>query len=292
MFEEFETFNLEGAGAVIHGRKGGTGQPLLLLHGFPETHLMWHTVAPALAKRFTVIVADLRGYGDSGTPQSSDDHREYSKRAMAADMVAVMGSLGYDRFALAGHDRGGRCAYRMALDYPDAVARLAVLDLIPTYEALNRADMKLALGFWPWSLLSQAYPFPETLIQAAPEAFVDHPLRDWSADPTCFSEEVRAQYERQFRDPDHAHAICEEYRAAATLDYEQDERDKGKRQIACPLLVLWGKQGAIEAWYRPLEIWRAWARDVSGQAINCGHFLPEEAPQETGAALEAFFSAN
>jgi len=289
MFDGFEAFDIATEGTVIHGRVGGKGRPLLLLHGFPETHLMWHAVAPRLASQFTVVAADLRGYGDSGTPEPSEDHREYTKQAMADDMVAVMRQLGFAQFSVAGHDRGGRCAYRLALDHPETVTRLAVLDVVPTYEAFRRADMRFALGFWPWSLLAQPYPFPESLIQGAPETFVSHPLDAWSTDPDCFPHEVRVAYLRQFRDPRHARAICEDYRAAATLDYQQDQQDWGKRWIDCPVLVLWSRQGALEAWYDPIEIWRSWARDVSGTGLDCGHFMPEEAPDATGKALADFF---
>jgi haloacetate dehalogenase len=290
MFEGFEEFDIATEETTIHGRKGGSGPPLLLLHGFPQTHLMWHATAPTLADHLTVVAADLRGYGNSGTPRSSDDHRPYSKSAMARDMIFVMRKLGYERFSVAGHDRGGRCAYRMALDHPSRVTRLAVLDLIPTNEAFNRADMKFALGFWPWSLLAQPFPFPERLIAGAPELIANYALDTWSSDPTCFPDEVRSEYMRQFRDTEHVYAICEEYRAAATLDYAQDEIDKGKRQIDCPVLALWSKKGAVEAWYDPLQIWKQWATDVSGRAIDCGHFLPEEAPKETSAELLTFFA--
>jgi haloacetate dehalogenase len=289
MFERFDEFDIVTEDATIHGRRGGSGPPLLLLHGFPETHLMWHATAPSLAEYFTVVAADLRGYGSSGTPPSTADHQAYSKSAMARDMIAVMRKLGYERFSVAGHDRGGRCAYRMALDYPSRIVRLAVLDLIPTNEAFNRADMRFALGYWPWSLLAQPYPFPERLIAGAPDMMVNHPLDTWSSDPARFPAVVRSEYLRQFRDPNHIHAICEEYRAAATLDYAQDESDKGKRRIRCPVLSMWGKRGPIEAWYDPLQIWRQWATDVSGRAIDCGHFLPEEAPEEVARELIVFF---
>ena len=290
MFESFHEFDIETEETLIHGRKGGDGPPLLLLHGFPQTHLMWHAIAPRLAQRFTVVAADLRGYGKSGTPPSTDDHEPYSKRAMARDMVAVMGKLGYERFSVAGHDRGGRCAYRMALDHPDSVIRLAVLDLVPTSEAFNRADMEFALGFWPWSLLAQASPFPERLIAGNPELIANYPLDTWSSDPGRFPSDVRDEYERQFHDSKHVHAICEEYRAAATLDFQHDEGDKGHRRIKCPVLALWSKHGAVEAWYDPIEIWKEWATDVAGRAIDCGHFLPEEAPEETYEELVAFFT--
>ncbi len=290
MFEGFQTFEIDTGETTITGRKGGDGPPLLLLHGFPQTHLMWHAVVPELARHFTVFAADLRGYGGSGTPPSTEDHAPYSKRAMARDMIAVMRKLGYERFLVAGHDRGGRCAYRMALDHPDSIARLAVLELKPTTEALDRAEMEFALGFWPWSLLSQPAPFPERLIAGAPDLIANYPLDSWSSDPSAFSSKVRIEYARQFHDPDQVHAICEEYRAAGTLDYEHDKADKGHRRIQCPLLALWSKHGAVEAWYEPIEIWKQWGTAVSGRALDCGHFLPEEAPEETCAELLSFFS--
>jgi len=186
MFERFDEFDILAEETPIHGRKGGDGPPLLLLHGFPQTHLMWHATASRLAEHFTVVAADLRGYGSSGTPPSTPDHQPYSKRAMARDMIVVMRKLGYERFSVAGHDRGGRCAYRMALDHPSSIVRLAVLDLIPTNEAFNRADMRFALGYWPWSLLAQPHPFPERLIAGAPDMIVNYPLDTWGSDPARF----------------------------------------------------------------------------------------------------------
>ena len=288
MFDGFEAITVETGEAAVHLRRGGAGPPVLLLHGFPQTHVMWHRVAPALARAFTVVAADLRGYGASGRPPTTPDHGPYSKRAMAGDLAAAMTRLGHGRFAVAGHDRGGRVAYRLALDHPDRVRGLAVLGLIPTGEAFRRADMRFALGFWPWSLLAQPAPLPERLLGADPAFVVGHLLDTWGDTPGAFPAEVRAEYARALT-PDAIHAICEEFRAAATRDFEDDEADRGRRRIACPVLALWSKRGPVEAWYDPLAVWRGWAGDVRGRALDCGHFLPEEAPDETAAELLAFF---
>jgi haloacetate dehalogenase len=291
VFEHFDLLAVETGEATIQARRGGGGPPILLLHGFPQTHVMWHKVAPRLARDFTVVAADLRGYGGSSKPPTTPDHAPYSKRAMARDMVALMKHLGFDRFSVAGHDRGGRCAYRLALDHPDRVHRLAVMDIIPTSEAFRRADMAFALGFWPWSFLAQPHPLPESLIGANPRVIVDATLDRWSGDPGAFPEEVRREYVRAFSNPQAIHAICEDYRAAASLDYQHDEEDRGRHHITCPVLALWSRRGPLGTWYDTLTIWRDWAVDVRGQPIDCGHFLPEEAADETYAELRAFFTA-
>jgi haloacetate dehalogenase len=289
MFDGFALTTIETGQAAIRVRHGGGGPPLLLLHGFPQTHIMWHKIAPRLAREFTVVAADLRGYGSSSKPLTTANHEPYSKRAMARDMVAVMERLGFDRFSVAGHDRGGRVAYRLALDHPKRVERLAVLDIVPVSEAFRRADMAFALNFWPWSLLSQPYPLPERLVGAAPEAVLDGVLDGWSVVEAAFPDEVRTEYLRALSDPETIHAICEEYRAAATLDFEQDEADRrGGRRISCPVLALWSGQGALQKWYDTLGIWRCWADNVQGRPLDCGHFLPEEAPDETYSELRAF----
>jgi haloacetate dehalogenase len=284
MFEGFELTTIDTGEAQIRVRHGGSGPPLLLLHGNPQTHVMWHKIAPRLAQDFTVVAADLRGYGESSKPADASDHEPHSKRAMARDQVAVMQRLGFERFFVAGHDRGGRCAYRLALDHPDRVQKLAVLDIVPTGEAFRRADFRFGMGYWHWFFLAQAYPLPENLIGANPDAMYSH-----SAD--YFTPEARAEYLKWSRDPATIHAICEDYRAGATYDFQLDEADRGKRRISCPTLVLWGSRGALQNWYDVLEVWREWADDVRGRAIESGHFLPEEAPDDTYTELHAFFSA-
>lgn len=294
-FEGFQTSLVETGETTIFVRRGGSGPPLLLLHGFPETHLMWRRVAPSLARDFTVIVADLRGYGASGKPPSTPDHAPYAKSALARDMVAVMQQQGFARFAIAGHDRGARVAYRLALDHPERAARVALLDIVPTAEAFELADARLTLGYWPWSLLAQREPLPERLITACPEAVVDDALSAWGSDRASFGAEVRAAYVEALRDPAAVHAICEEYRAAATLDRACDGADRAStRRIVPPLLVLWSAGGPLDTWYAdrggPLGIWRDWASDVRGRPIDGGHFFPEQNPLETADELRAFFS--
>jgi haloacetate dehalogenase len=292
VFDGFEAFDIATAGTTIHGRRGGDGPPVLLLHGMPETHLMWHRVAPRLAERFTVVATDLRGFGDSGTPPSTPDHAPYSMREIARDQVEVMKTLGYDRCAVVGHDRGARCAYRMALDHPRAVTRLAVLDIVPTGEAFRRADMDFSLGFWLWSFLAAPEPVPEQLIARAPAVIVDHMLDALSEVPGAFPAEVRATYVDKLSAPGTIHAICEEYRAAATLDYRHDEADRGTRRIACPVLALWSHTGAVATWYEPLEVWKAWCDEVHGGPVEAGHFIPEEAPELTARHLLGFLAGS
>ena len=289
-FEGFRSTIIDTGAATIRVRYGGHGNPLLLLHGIPETHLMWHKIAPRLAQDFTVVATDLRGYGESAKPPSTADHAPYSKRAMAEDQVSVMRHLGFDRFFVAGHDRGARVAYRMALDHPERVRKLAVLDIVPTGEAFRRTDKEMAFGFWVWFFLAQPDGLPERVIGNDPQFFLDHMLDAWSTVPDAFPVEIRRAYLRNFSDPETLHAICEEYRAAITLDYEMDEADRGTRRIACPVLALWSSAGAVQHWYDALAVWREWADDVRGTALDCGHFLPEEAPEETYAQLHAFFA--
>jgi haloacetate dehalogenase len=289
-----EAFEVKTDETTIYVRRSGTGAGLLLLHGFPQTHVMWRAIAPALSNDFTVICADLRGYGRSGCPVSDKDHLPYSKRAMARDMVQVMAQMGFSEFMVAGHDRGGRVAYRLALDHPEQVKKLAVLDILPVAEVWDRADKHL-IDFWPWSLLAQTAPLPERLIAGAPDAIVNNALSDWGTNETVFPPEVRDAYLQQLRDPVHIHAICEEFRAAVGIDYIHDKADQHRGNvIQCPVLALWSAGGPLDTWYAqtggPLKIWRAWARDVQGAAVHGGHFFPEAAPEETARALRQFFT--
>ena len=286
MFEDFDLSFVDTGEATIRVRHGGSGPPLLLLHGHPQTHVMWHLVAPRLARDFTVVAMDLRGYGDSSKPPTTDDHEPYSKRALARDAVAVMAHFGYSRFDVAGHDRGGRVAYRLALDRPDCVRKLATLDILPTSEHFRRADMKFGLGYWHWFFLAQPYPLPEMLIGKDPDAFFSgRPNRG-----NVHAPEALEDYLRCYRNPATIHAACEDYRAGATYDFALDEADRGKKKIAAPLLALWAGRGQVAQWYDVLAVWRDWAADVRGHAIDSGHFIPEEAPDATYEALASFFA--
>jgi haloacetate dehalogenase len=294
ILDGFKAAEVRTGETTIYASWGGSGPPILLLHGFPQTHVMWREVAPLLARRFMVVCADLRGYGRSGCPTSTPDHAPYAKRAMARDMVVVMEHLGFPRFSVAGHDRGGRVGYRLAFDHPGRVERLAVLDILPTATVWQLADARLALGYWPWSLLAQPEPLPERLIEAAPEAVIDAALSGWGSPSSLFGSDVRAAYIEALSESVHVHAICEEYRAAATLDRLHDDADrKHGLRLACPLLALWSGPGPLGTWYTeaggPLALWRAWGDDVQGRALDAGHFFPEEIPDETADALERFF---
>jgi haloacetate dehalogenase len=282
---------VEVLGNTIFVRRYGTGPAILMVHGFPRTSLMWRFLAPKLAENHTVICVDLRAYGQSGTPASTDDHFPYSKRAMAAELIAVMDKLGFPTFTLIGHDRGGRASYRLALDHPKAVERLAVFDVIPIFEAWSRSDARFAKTYWPWILLSQPHPLPESYLRGAPEAVFHNPFGQGS-----FGREVLDEYVTTYRDPARVHGICEEYRAAATIDVEHDRVNKqaGKR-IECPMLHLWAEGGPLDTFYAkdggPLGIWRQWAPDAHGQAMNGGHFFPEENPDDTAKLVKQFLSA-
>jgi haloacetate dehalogenase len=287
MFESFEGTRIETQGATINAVYGGEGPPVLLLHGYPQTHAMWHLVAPRLAERFTVVATDLRGYGDSSKPAGGEDHAGYSKRAMANDQVEVMEALGFDRFAVVGHDRGGRVGHRMVLDHPEQVSKLAVLDIIPTREVFATVDKDLATAYYHWFFLIQPYDLPEKLIGCDPVYYLRKKLGAWGTGLETFPPEILAEYERCFRDPQMIHASCEDYRAAATVDLDHDEADLGCK-VECPLLALWGYNGAMQALYDLLEVWRRYAVDVHGGPIDAGHFLAEEKPEETTQELLLF----
>ncbi|WP_304163969.1 alpha/beta fold hydrolase [Phenylobacterium aquaticum] len=288
-FERFEQSRVDVGEAILRVRHGGSGPPLLLLHGYPETHMMWGKIADDLARDFTVIAPDLRGYGESTKPATAKDHENASKRAMARDAIALMRHFGHERFNLAGHDRGGRVAYRLALDHPDALIKLSILDIMPTAEVWKRANKAFALGYWHWSFLAQPAPFPESLIAYDPDKFLFEGMMRGATPP--FAPDAFEDYRKAARDPAVIHAMCEDYRAGASYDVAVDEADRGVRKISCPVQILWGGKGALGAWYDVLGVWREWADDVTGQAIDCGHFIPEEKPAETLAALRGFFGA-
>ncbi|NQU56353.1 MAG: alpha/beta hydrolase [Rhodospirillales bacterium] len=288
MFEGFERTRVETEDAEINVLKGGNGPPLLLLHGYPQTHVMWHKIAPRLAEDFSVVITDLRGYGDSSKPPGGEGHDGYSKRAMAADQVQVMASLGHQTFFVAGHDRGGRVSHRMALDHPEIVLKAAVLDIVPTHKIFSTVNQKVASGYYHWFFLIQPGGLPEKLIGSDPEYYLRHKMSHWSAALDGFTDEAMAEYIRCFSDPETIHASCEDYRAAASIDMVHDEADMDCK-VQCPLLVLWGKNGLMDSSYDVLDTWAERAVDIRGKAIGCGHFLAEEKPQETLDALLEFF---
>ncbi len=290
LFEGFERARIDTGEAIINLVHRGKGPPLLLLHGYPQTHVCWHKVAPHLTDRFTLIIPDLRGYGDSKGPEPDEDHLGYCKRAMARDMLHVMERFGYYHFALAGHDRGGRVAYRLALDHPDRVQRLAVLDIVPTLELAEMTSYGLALAIYHWFFLAQPHPLPETLIGHAPDFYLRRTVRSWTGIEGSIDPAAMAEYERCFRNPSVIRAACEDYRAGLSIDLEHDRADRTSgRCIHCPLLVLWGARGILSEIYNPVSIWQRWADDARGSPLPFGHFLMEEAPLETAKALADFF---
>ena len=289
-FEGFTLTEVPVPAGTMRLRHGGSGPPLLLLHGNPQTHAMWHLTAPTLAKRFTVICPDLRGYGFSHKPPASEDHMAYSKREMARDMIAVMDHFGFNSFRLVGHDRGARLSHRIALDYPGRVEKLAVLDIVPTLEHFERADMNFSLGYYHWFWLAQKHPFPEWLINKAPEEWWrQHTNRDPSL-PELFHPDALADYFAAVRQPEMVRGMCEDYRAAISIDlvHDRESRAKGEK-IRCPLLALWGSKASIQKWYDALAIWRSYCDNtVTGGPMPSGHYIPEEAPAELLQALEGF----
>lgn len=291
----FPGFTLEqrtvSGGGTIRLRRGGQGPALLLLHGNPQSHFMWHAVAPTLAQRYSVVCPDLRGYGGSFAPKASEDHAPYAKVEMARDMVEIMQQLGHERFLVVGHDRGARVAHRLAIDNPDRVVKMALLDIVPTIEHFERADMAFGMGYYHWFWFAQPHPFPEVVINAAPDAwFRAHTSRE-PKPPGFFHPEALADYLAAARDPAKIEGMCEDYRAAATIDLAHDRACRAAgRKVMCPLLVLWGAKGKIGQWYEPLAIWRQYcAGEVTGGPIDSGHYLAEERPQDVLAALDRFF---
>jgi len=291
-FPGFTLEHIAVAAGALRLRRGGSGPPLLLLHGNPQTHAMWHKVAPELAKRYSVYCPDLRGYGGSFKPPPTADHAPYAKREMAKDMAELMAHLGHETFLVAAHDRGARVAHRLALDHPQRVRKLALMDIVPTLEHFERTDMAMAMGYYHWFWFAQPHPFPESLISAAPDAWWRAHTSREPRPPDFFDREALADYLSAIHDPRMIEGMCEDYRAAATLDLEHDRASRAAgEKIRCPLLVLWGKKARIEAWYDALAIWKQYcSAQVSGRPVDSGHYLAEEAPGEVLAQLGEFFS--
>jgi haloacetate dehalogenase len=284
LFPGFAVRDLETRGARVHARVGGSGEAVLLLHGYPQTHAIWHRVAPRLAGEFTVVAADLRGYGDSGQPVSAPDHAPYSKRAMAQDLVEAMEQLGFGTFHLVGHDRGGRVAHRLTADHPDRVRSLTVLDIAPTRHMYSRTDFAFARAYYHWFFLIQPEPLPEHLIGADPDFFLRTKLGSGSAGLAPFDPRAMAEYLRCFRDPGTIHASCEDYRASATIDLAHDDADLASK-VTAPVLALWGGRGVVHRCFDVLAAWRERAARVTGSALECGHYIAEEAPEALLAEL-------
>ena len=289
-FPGFESGGIDSGGVRIHYVKGGSGPPLLLLHGNPQTHLMWHKIAPRLAQKFTVVAPDLRGYGASDKPFGEPGHSTYSKRVMAQDQVALMTHLGFEKFYAAGHDRGGRVAHRLTRDHPERVEKLAVLDICPTADMYAQTDMAFATAYFHWFFLIQPYDMPERLIGSDAEYFIRAAMRKYSSKQDVIPESIMNQYVEAFCNPDTIHALCEDYRASATIDLDHDRADD-EFKISCPLLVIWGEQGVVGTQFDPIALWSARAEQVIGKSLPCGHFIPEEMPEETLAALGEFFGS-
>lgn len=289
MFSGFHRMNIPTSGADIHLVVGGEGPPLLLLHGNPLTHVSWHKIAPRLARDYTLVVPDLRGYGDSSKPDGGADHAAYSFRAMARDQVEVMARLGFSRFRVAGHDRGARVGHRLALDHPRCVEKLAVLDIVPTHHLLTHISKGWASESYHWFFMAQPSPFPERLLGADLEYYIRYKLAKKGVGLGPFTEEAMAEYIRCCT-PENIHAVCEDYRATLTIDFELDAADKGKRFVECPLLAVWGRNSHVGRHFSPIEAWREWAREVTGVALASGHYPAEQCPDETCDALMAFFA--
>ena len=289
MFEGFERRRIQTTEVAINCRVGGNGPPLLLLHGYPQTHVMWHKVVEGLAERFTVVAADLRGYGDSDKPGGGEWHAAYAKRAMAKDQVEVMEAIGFERFSVVGHDRGARVTHRMALDHPERIVKAVVMDIAPTLTMYQQTDMAFASAYYHWFFLIQPYDLPERLIGADPDYYLERKIASWQrvGNDGTFAPDALAEYKRCFRDQATIHATCEDYRAAATIDLEHDQQDLDRR-IECPLHVLWGAQGVVGQTYAMPDVWRDRAVQVSGRALDCGHYLAEEVPAETLRELQGF----
>ena len=290
MFDKFKSATRQVGEETIHFVMGGSGHPILLLHGYPQTHVMWHKIADQLAEHYTVVASDLRGYGDSSKPKTDQMHKPYSKRASGNDQIQLMKILGFDKFILIGHDRGGRVGHRMALDHPEVIEKLVVMDIAPTYLMYTTADLEFATAYYHWFFLIQPYDIPERLIGHDPGFYLEKKLGQWGRDSRAFTKEAMSEYHRCFS-PDTIHASCEDYRASATIDIKHDEMDLAKgNKIQCPLLCLWGLLGFVGRKYDVIAEWSEWADNVEGYGVPCGHYLPEEAPEETLAAILRFLS--
>ena len=288
MFDGFEQNLIDVGDAKINLKTGGRGPALLLLHGFPQSHVHWHLVAPILAADFTLVIPDLRGYGDSIGPEPDSDHHNYCKRTMANDMVDVMEQLGFNEFRLAGHDRGARVAYRLTLDHPERITHLACIDVVPTLEVWEAMDMTAAIGAFHWPFLAQPAPVPEKMIGSDPEFFLHHLLERWVGDGRPLAESAVAEYSRHIRKATVIEAMVEDYRAGATIDLLHDQQDRdANKKITCPVFVPWGKQYMAKSL---LPIWQRWADNVTELPIDCGHFIAEEEPEVCAEALIDFFN--
>jgi haloacetate dehalogenase len=290
MFNKFETSKAEIEDVFINYVIGGSGFPILLLHGYPQTHVMWHKIADQLADQYTVVASDLRGYGDSSKPVSNEIHEPYSKRATGNDQIQLMRNLGFDKFYLVGHDRGGRVGHRMALDYPDVIEKFVVMDIAPTYTMYKTTDMEFATAYYHWFFLIQPYDIPERMIGNDPLYYLEKKFGQWGRDNSAFTQIAFSEYLRCLT-PETIHASCEDYRASATIDIQHDQIDiDNGNKIKCPVLCLWGEQGFVGKKYNVIAEWSKMATNVEGNALPCGHYLPEEAPNETLAVLLNFLN--
>ena len=290
MFDNFRPFAQHTNGIVLRGVIGGEGPPLLLLHGYPQSHVMWHKVTPLLADKYQLVIPDLRGYGSSDKPDGGEGHINYSKRAMARDLVGLMNAFGHSRWAVCAHDRGARVAHRLAMDHPQAIERMMLLDISPTLTMYEQTSMEFAKAYWWWFFLIQPAPFPEGLILANPEHYLKKKIGYGAAGLTPFTDATYANYLKSISDAETVHAMCEDYRAAASIDLDHDRADRAAgRKIACPLRVLWGAHGVVNRCFKPLEDWAQVATQVSGEAVASGHYIAEEIPARLATEMEAFF---
>ena len=286
MFDNFKQDSIEVNGVNINYKIGGQGEPLLLLHGYPQSHILWRKIAPLFAKDYTVICADLRGYGDSDKPKSDEKHLTYSKKTMGLDQNELMKKLGFNEYFLVGHDRGARVAHRMAIDFKESIKKISVLDIVPTSHVFKNTNAILARRYYHWFFLIQSYPHPETMIGNDPEYYIRSKLQMWGANNQYLTEDIIKEYLRCFN-TESINASCEDYRAGASIDLVHHEEDLHKK-ISCPLQVLWGSKATVEELYDPVKVWKEWAINVEGESIDCGHFLPEENPIETYNAIIKF----